>query len=399
MAVKHVSNTMADMYKQAQSHIPETISLPSTWPSMYEDFVTKNASAVSQIESALRSLTYIIPGRFRESELASESLHTSIQLLSLYHDSLLTRALSRLPSSLPRPHPTPHNRYTKFWTTKSTVYKRVALLVQMIQYTELLWEMAAKRKGEKVRWRVVVVLEAIKAVCRLLLMRVTNSRPLVSPALPEREVDPRTVEENLDKSQWDGMEMPDGSEGGLGSDGSSWVMPRTGLSLPTLPDSSEISDYLLKKVLTADDIKPPKQLLRRVVTAQGQLAEAMWVLRPVVYALAMQRWQSDKKSWRPWLVGASMEIAARQLAKKDLTERVAGGLRGLTGLEREELKRRGWSMGWWAMRGAFYENVTKALIHGFTGKLRGKPLLDMVGGIIEDYDYLWDEYYFSTATM
>ena len=62
MAVKHVSNTMADMYKQAQSHIPETISLPSTWPSMYEDFVTKNASAVSQIESALRSLTYIIPG-------------------------------------------------------------------------------------------------------------------------------------------------------------------------------------------------------------------------------------------------------------------------------------------------------------------------------------------------
>ena len=232
----------------------------------------------------------------------------------------------------------------------------------MIQYTELLWEMAAKRKGEKVRWRVVVVLEAIKAVCRLLLMRVTNSRPLVSPALPEREVDPRTVEENLDKSQWDGMEMPDGSEGGLGSDGSSWVMPRTGLSLPTLPDSSEISDYLLKKVLTADDIKPPKQLLRRVVTAQGQLAEAMWVLRPVVYALAMQRWQSDKKSWRPWLVGASMEIAARQLAKKDLTERVAGGLRGLTGLEREELKRRGWSMGWWAMRGAFYENVTKCVL-------------------------------------
>jgi hypothetical protein len=29
---------------------------------MYSDFITKNSSAVSQIESALRSLTYIIPG-------------------------------------------------------------------------------------------------------------------------------------------------------------------------------------------------------------------------------------------------------------------------------------------------------------------------------------------------
>lgn len=29
---------------------------------MYGDFITANAGAVSQIESALRSLTYIVPG-------------------------------------------------------------------------------------------------------------------------------------------------------------------------------------------------------------------------------------------------------------------------------------------------------------------------------------------------
>lgn len=316
--------------------------------------------------------------------------------------------------SIPRPQPTPHNRYTKFWTAKSPLYKRIALLLQMIQYTELLWEMAAKRKGEKIRWRVVVVLEIVKAFSRLLLMRLTNSRPLVSPPLPEREVDPRTLEEETDKSQWDGMATLPQSES---SDGSlAWTMPRTGLSLPSLPDTSEISEFLLKKVLTADDIKPPKQLLHRMSTAQGQLVEVMWILRPVIYALAMQRWKGNKKSWRPWLVGVSLELGVRQLAKRDLGERVAGGLRGLTGLEREELKRRGWGMGWWLMRGAFYETLTKyvevqwlnpwlgliqgrAWIRGVTGRLRNKPLLDMVGGVIEDYEYLWDEYYFSTATM
>jgi peroxin-16 len=205
------------------------------------------------------------------------------------------------------------------------------------------------------------LLETIKAFCRLLLMRLTNSRPLVNPPLPEREVDPRiALEQELGKdAQWDGMDtppLPDDSASEL-----SWTMPRTGLSLPSLPDTHDITEYLLKKVLTADDVKAPKQLLHRMTTAQSQIAEIMWILRPVVYAVLLQRHQSDRKrsNWTPWLVGVSIEAAARGLSKRDLSERLAGGLRGLTGLEREELKNRGWGMGWWALRGAFYENVTR----------------------------------------
>ena len=219
--------------------------------------------------------------------------------------------------------------------------------------------MAAKRRGNKIRWRVVVFLEMVKAVCRLVLMRLTNSRPLVTPPLPEREADPRTLEgEDKREDRWDGMQTPP-PEKDISDFNFPWVMPRTGLTLPTLPDSTDISTYLLKKVLTADDIKAPKALLHRLTTVQGHIAETLWILRPVIYALAMQHWQGHKKSWSPWLIGASIEIAARQLAKKDLSEKVAGGWRGLTGLEREELKRRGWGMGWWIMRGAFYENVTR----------------------------------------
>jgi hypothetical protein len=52
----------ADMYKQATQKTGEVLSMPSQWLGMYSDFITKNSSAVTQIESALRSLTYIIPG-------------------------------------------------------------------------------------------------------------------------------------------------------------------------------------------------------------------------------------------------------------------------------------------------------------------------------------------------
>ncbi|KAG0157979.1 hypothetical protein PDIDSM_5491 [Penicillium digitatum] len=418
--------------RNIRNPIPPVLLQPYKWLSIYEDFVTKNANSVGQVESALRSLTYIIPGEFScgftmqllkkltsffyqddtenqrylqnvvsvtlylpwSAPVDTPAVHSGVQLLSLYHDSLVSRVIDRLPSTVPRPPPTPHSRYTKYWTSSSSLYRKVALALQMLQYTELLWEMVARRRGQKTRWRVVIFIEFAKAVCRLLLLRLTNSRPLVSPPLPEREVDPRTTEEETPQIDWNGMDTPVSER----SSDLSWKMPRTGLSLPSLPDVNDVSNYLISKVLTADDIKPPKALLHRAM-GQGQLAEVLYILRPVIYAMAMQKWSGDRRSWRPWLIGFGMEFGCRQLAKQDFRERVAGGLRGLTGLEREELKKRGWSMGWWMMRGAFYENITKSGLHSLTGKMKGKPLLDLVGSVVEDYEYLWNNFYFSTATL
>lgn len=287
----------------------------------------------------------------------------------MYHDTLLSKAIARLPA-LQRPHPNPHNRYTQYWTKSSTTYRRLATLLQMIQYTELLWEMAARRKGETVRWRIVVVLEIVKAVCRLLLLRLTNSRPLLSPPLPERDVDPSKIEESakdppLPIPTAEGIETPQSERSSsIQGDDAKWTMPRTGLTMPSLPDTSDVSNYLLSKVLTADDVKPPKALLHRV-TGKGEIAEILYIVRPVVYAMAMQQWSTGpegKRNWRPWLLGFGMEYGARQLAKRDFAERLAGGLRGLTGLEKEELRKRGWGLGWWAMRGAFYETVTRYVL-------------------------------------
>ena len=271
--------------------------------------------------------------------------------------------------------------------------------------------MAAKRRGARARWHVVCTLESVKAVCRLLLLRLTNSRPLLSPPLPQREVDPSTLEEK----DREGAEQLLASPPSETSEQTAWTMPRTGLSLPTLPSSGDVSAYLLSKVLTADDIKPPKALLHRVA-GLGEIAEVMYILRPVVYALAMSYWSKRNNrdstiaagvttsttrlpAWQPWALGLALEYLARQLSKHDLSTRRAGGLRGLTALEKEELKRRGWGLGWWAMRGAFYETYTRTWIKGVARGLKGKPLLDMVGGVIEDYEFLWDQYYFSTATL
>jgi peroxin-16 len=52
-----------EIYRQASASTYNALSMPGKLLGQYDEFIIKNASAVSQIESALRSLTYIIPGK------------------------------------------------------------------------------------------------------------------------------------------------------------------------------------------------------------------------------------------------------------------------------------------------------------------------------------------------
>jgi len=387
------SATASGSSNKSRNPVTRVLALPPRFLHMYSDFIAKNQGQVSQIESALRSLTYIIPGRFRDAEIASETLHSGVQLLTLYHDALLRRAAAKNPAGAAnRPAPTPHARYTQFWINKSGVYRRVALLLQVVQYTELLWEMAAARRGQKIRWRIVIVLEVIKAVCRLLLMRITHSRPIMTPALPEREPIVPTKEEEEDQGaalrELMGEDDDDNVALLRGMNGHSkpahekeWKMPRTQSSLPSLPNASDIGSYLQSRVLRADDIKPAAKLLNSL-TASGQAAESLHILAPLVYAIALSR-SRDKKSWTPWIIGLTVEYAARQLRD--------GSLR-TTSLEQEEWGKRRWASAWWLMRGAFYQNVTKGLVTGVRSRMPS-----FIGTIMEDYEYLWENYYFSTS--
>lgn len=247
-----------------------------------------------------------------------------------------------------------------------------------------------------------MVIEVIKAICRLLLLRVTGGR-MVVPPLPERDPIPDDTsaeeeddvplpipDEELDSAYASGSDAPSSRK----KENEQWRMPRTGLTLPSLPNPGDISGFLLSKVLTADDIKPATNLLHRI-QGSAQLAEILHIVRPVIYAVAMAR-AKEKKSWQPWLLGVSIELAARQLRADKINGGGYGGGVRETALEKEEWNRRGWAMGWWAMRGAFYDNVSKGVVDGVV-KSRWVP--NLVGSIISDYQFLWDEYHFSSSDM
>jgi peroxin-16 len=119
-----------------------------------------------------------------------------LSVVSSYHDTLLGRRITKSLSLPPHPFagrpgpstsetlasadaaspaPTParvsplvpppsdHARYTRYWTDRSRIYKRASRTLSTLTYLELLMEMIARRKGnDRIRWRVVLVIEAIK---------------------------------------------------------------------------------------------------------------------------------------------------------------------------------------------------------------------------------------------
>lgn len=335
-------------------------------------------------------------------------MYTLIHLISLYHDTLLTRSLrTSLPkvklsaNTIPSPSTArqpPHTRYTLHHAHHTPLYTRLARSLQVLQYTELLLEMLAKRRGgNRTRWRAVVLIEAVKAFIRLWILQATARRPLTTPLLPGRDEPgplPESEEEKLERleREVEGLRL---EEGGTNS---SWKMPRTKLVLPPLPGSgkNDITSYLLSAVLTPEDLKPALTLLPPLGTSTAVAAELLYILRPLVYAAAMYRYRDRRADWGPWLLGLSMEVASWHLGK---AERDRVGARGYGSLDRAEGGRRGWEMGWWALRGAGYETFTRPWLKSIEGKMRGKLGLDLLSGIVSEYDYLWGEYYFSTSSM
>jgi peroxin-16 len=152
----------------------------------YESFLINNVSTISTLESSLRSVTWFLPGRFKDAELASEArqllsftsipvsdiisplVSASLNVMSLYHDTLLARITQSDPKYKPLIPTSLHTRYTRAWSDKNYRYKWAARALELVRFTELVIEMGLRRKvSSRNKWRAIVLLEVLKCVISL----------------------------------------------------------------------------------------------------------------------------------------------------------------------------------------------------------------------------------------
>ncbi|TFK30408.1 peroxisomal membrane protein PEX16 [Coprinopsis marcescibilis] len=357
----------------------------------YESFLINNVSTISSLESTLRSITWFLPGRFKDAELASEALTTLLNVVSMYHDTLLARVVQNNPSYKPLIPLSLHTRFTRSWLDKSSQYKWISRSLEIIRFTELVVEMLLRRKvSEKTKWRCIVSLEVIKyvAALRLWLLKITR-RPLVSPLIPERDFDPTTLPPSSESSASSvsasqatlPLETPEHLRNNQSP------LPPHALLAPNAERSDTAAkDYLVSKALTTASVKPSPSLIRTLSGPRDWLAEIIHVLRPLIYVSLLV---VDKKSARPTnralITALVMEFLARNLRRTPSASAT---------LERAEYAKRDKDMLWYLLRGSIWETYTRPKLAGFVDRIANKPLLGLLGAFVHDWIPLIDDYYY-----
>jgi len=270
------------------------------------------------------------------------------------------------------------------------LYKWAARALEFIRFTELVSEMLLRRKvTEKTKWRLIISLEVVKAILRMLLLRITH-RPLVIPPIPERDIDPSQLHPSNDKAS--STTTPLDSEHGSSSTPNHLQNNHVPLSShPILSPESSVTaeEFLLPKALTTDSVRPAISLIRRLSGPRDWLAETIYVLRPLVYAsLLVVNRKSKERSNRALIVALTMELLSRSLRRTPPSSAL---------LERSEYARRDKDMLWYFLRGSIWEHYTRPKVESFVTRTSRTPLLSLFGGVVKDWIPLINDYYYYTA--
>lgn len=126
-----------------------------------------------------------------------------------------------------------------------------------------------------------------RVVLKFTLLRITR-RPLMSPPIPERDIDPETlpppstgssptlVPSSLGSS-------PPGTPEHLRNNHEP-LPPHPLLSAPPPTNkTSVVEDFLLSRALTTSSVKNPTVLVKPLLSPQEWIAESVYILRPLIY--------------------------------------------------------------------------------------------------------------------
>nr|CAD7439306.1 unnamed protein product [Timema bartmani] len=124
-------------------------SLPELYLS-YKKWVSANPQTVSEVESMIKWVSYLIAGRINNSNIVSELVFSLSNILVLYNDRIIHKA-SHLGDVT-------FGEQLKIWLT-------------VLEYSEVFIEISSRKLwGERSRWVIVVCLQIFKCIARLLLV-------------------------------------------------------------------------------------------------------------------------------------------------------------------------------------------------------------------------------------
>ncbi|KAJ3083855.1 Peroxisomal membrane protein pex16 [Rhizoclosmatium hyalinum] len=367
----------------------------------YKKFLLTHAPIVGSLENLAESVTYVLPGRFAHSELVAEGLHSVVSLLAAYHDAVLSPVFGGKT-------PNKFNAYTRRLLALGSAPRLAAYIATLLNAVQVFAEMLAKDYvSESFRWKVIAKLELLKFVCRLVLFRASKGRMLLGSHVPERDYDMASIQEDRQAKlkavvNGEDLSVGDGSSSNIGKHSGKLIPSILSDIVPKAPQSGvseqDVASFLNRKAASVSEALLPIDLVSQLETP-GVVAEWMHMLRPLVYLMALRKYGT--KSWNPWVLSLILEASSLGIHynAQSISEFISGQpsttkkpMRKF--LEKDELQRRLWLLGYYLLRDPCYSLFVKERLDKFCESMSKKPIISLASGLLADYIPLWENYYF-----
>ncbi|XP_014478381.1 PREDICTED: peroxisomal membrane protein PEX16 [Dinoponera quadriceps] len=319
----------------------------------YKKIIVENPQMVSEIEVAIKWLSYFSVGHFNNSSLALEVIYSMPNLIMLSNDMLMYHS-----SSL---HP------------KIPQYEsKVKILLTMLEYMQTLLEAIGKKfGGEMGRWLIIAIVQLAKAILRLLLIYVYKERITKNPSVPP--LNRKTFNKATDNLQLKG----------------GFRLKRSGIVVRTVKYAEPVQ-LRTWKALPSDADENQNLSKNQWSDTSLKLAESLNVIKPLVYLGCISA--TSQRHWQPWLLSLLVDTTSLYIFSRCSRSTV------FSKEENMELTSRQISLLLYILKSPFYEKYGRGKINALLDRISAcVPLTSLLmNSLKRNLEYINSMYFYTS---